>query len=217
MIRMTGLVDLRALKEDERWIQNAIKKPGALHKQLGVPADEKIPAEKLDAAAETDGKLGKRARLAQTLRKLKEEYELSEEQITRIDAMIEALDPVGQEDADVNNDGNVDSSDQYLQHRRDAIGKKLAEELDDTSNTDGDKDDNEGGMARAQLMTLHKQAGELFNMVGEHENLEAWVQDKLSKAADSINVVYNFMQYEKHKGASLGNGMGTPANKEPAL
>lgn len=52
------------------WIKGAIKHPGALHKSLGVPAGEKIPAKKLAAAAEKGGKLGKRARLAQTLGKL---------------------------------------------------------------------------------------------------------------------------------------------------
>jgi len=53
-----------------KWIQSAIKKPGALHKELGVPAGEKIPAKKLHAAAEKGGKLGKRARLAETLGRL---------------------------------------------------------------------------------------------------------------------------------------------------
>ncbi len=52
----------------EKWIQKAIKKPGALHKALGVPADKKIPAKKLDAAAKKSGKLGQRARLAKTLK-----------------------------------------------------------------------------------------------------------------------------------------------------
>lgn len=54
----------------EKWIQGAIKHPGALHKQLGVKAGEKIPAKKLAAAAEKGGKLGQRARLAQTLRSM---------------------------------------------------------------------------------------------------------------------------------------------------
>jgi hypothetical protein len=53
------------------WIQNAIKKPGALHKQMGVPADQKIPKKKLDAAAKKPGKLGQRARLAETLKGFK--------------------------------------------------------------------------------------------------------------------------------------------------
>jgi len=55
----------------EKWIQSAIKKPGALRKALGVKSGEKIPAKKLAAAAKKPGKLGQRARLAQTLRKLK--------------------------------------------------------------------------------------------------------------------------------------------------
>jgi hypothetical protein len=49
------------------WIKNAIKKPGALHKELGVAAGKKIPKEKLEKAAHKGGKLGKRARLAETL------------------------------------------------------------------------------------------------------------------------------------------------------
>jgi hypothetical protein len=60
------------LLEAEKWIQKAIKKPGALKKQLGVPADEPIPAGKLAAAAKKGGKLGQRARLAQTLKKMHE-------------------------------------------------------------------------------------------------------------------------------------------------
>ena len=56
----------------KKWIQKAISKPGALHKQLGVPSGKKIPADKLSAAAKKSGKIGQRARLARTLRKLKE-------------------------------------------------------------------------------------------------------------------------------------------------
>ena len=52
----------------EKWIQKAIKKPGALHKALGVSADKKIPAKKLEVAAKKPGKTGQRARLAKTLR-----------------------------------------------------------------------------------------------------------------------------------------------------
>lgn len=52
----------------EKWIQKAIKKPGALHRALDVPMDKKIPAKKLAQAAKKPGKLGQRARLAKTLR-----------------------------------------------------------------------------------------------------------------------------------------------------
>jgi hypothetical protein len=55
----------------EKWIQNAIKKPGALKKELGVKAGQKIPAKKLAAAAKKPGKMGQRARLAETLKGMK--------------------------------------------------------------------------------------------------------------------------------------------------
>lgn len=55
---------------EKKWISGAIKKPGALRKELGVKKGEKIPEKKLDAAAKKGGKEGERARLAKTLRKI---------------------------------------------------------------------------------------------------------------------------------------------------
>ncbi len=55
----------------KNWIQGVIKKPGALHKELGVPMDKKIPATKLKAAEKKGGVEGKRARLAETLKGFK--------------------------------------------------------------------------------------------------------------------------------------------------
>ena len=40
--------------------------------------------------------------------------------------MPEGMDPVGQEDADINNDGKTDGTDKYLKNRRAAIGKAIA-------------------------------------------------------------------------------------------
>jgi hypothetical protein len=54
----------------EKWISSAIKKPGALRKELGVKKGKKIPSKKLNAAAKKGGKLGQRARLAKTLKKM---------------------------------------------------------------------------------------------------------------------------------------------------
>jgi hypothetical protein len=52
----------------KNWIAAAIKKPGALKRELGVKKGAKIPAAKLAAAAKKKGVEGRRARLAQTLR-----------------------------------------------------------------------------------------------------------------------------------------------------
>lgn len=54
----------------EKWIQKAIAKPGALKKSLGVSKSKTIPSGKLAKAAKAPGKMGQRARLAQTLKKL---------------------------------------------------------------------------------------------------------------------------------------------------
>jgi hypothetical protein len=53
------------------FIQEAIKKPGALRASMGVKKGEKILAKKLAVAAKKPGKMGQRARLAQTLSKFK--------------------------------------------------------------------------------------------------------------------------------------------------
>jgi hypothetical protein len=54
-----------------KWIQKAIKKPGALRKALGVKQGQTIPVSKLKAASKKGGKLGQRARLAMTLKNMR--------------------------------------------------------------------------------------------------------------------------------------------------
>jgi hypothetical protein len=52
------------------WMAGAVKRPGALHRQLGVPAGSKIPAKRLASAARSSNPtLARRARLAQTFAK----------------------------------------------------------------------------------------------------------------------------------------------------
>lgn len=54
-----------------KWIQEAVKKPGALRESLGAKKGQKIPAKKLASAAKKPGKMGQRARLAQTFAKMR--------------------------------------------------------------------------------------------------------------------------------------------------
>jgi hypothetical protein len=55
----------------KNWIAKATKNKGGLHRSLGVPKGKNIPASKIAAAAKKPGKVGKQARLAQTLKGLK--------------------------------------------------------------------------------------------------------------------------------------------------
>ena len=53
----------------EKWIAKAIKKPGSLRKSLRVKKGKTISVTKLKVASKKPGKMGKRARLAITLRR----------------------------------------------------------------------------------------------------------------------------------------------------
>lgn len=55
----------------DKWIQKAIKNPGALRESLGVKKGEDIPMSKLKKAAKSKNpKTKKRAILAETLKKM---------------------------------------------------------------------------------------------------------------------------------------------------
>ena len=55
----------------KKWIQKAIKHPGALHESLHVPEGKKIPASKLKKAEHSKNPTTrKRANLAETLKKM---------------------------------------------------------------------------------------------------------------------------------------------------
>lgn len=58
------------MAKDDHWMQGAVKHPGALHKELGVPEGKKIPAKKLEAAEHSKNPTErKRANLAKTFKK----------------------------------------------------------------------------------------------------------------------------------------------------
>ena len=52
----------------KNWIASATKNKGGLHRALGIPMDKKIPSKVLAKATKRGGKVGKEAKLAQTLK-----------------------------------------------------------------------------------------------------------------------------------------------------
>jgi hypothetical protein len=97
---------------------------------------------------------------------------------------------------------------QYMASQR----RKLSELNEENADNPAVVDDHEGQMAKADLLAIHKNAKEIYNMLGDNEELEGWVQSKITKAAEYMNAVYNNMNYEKNKPGSLGDGEGVPAD-----
>ena len=56
--------------------------------------------------------------------------------------------------------------------------------------------DHEGAMAKADLFKLGQYSYKLFKKLEDDTQLEAWVQAKITKAADYIASVYHYMEYE---------------------
>lgn len=77
LLEEIGLSDVEDLTEEEKkkWIQKAIEKEGSLRKSMKAKKGKNIPEKKLEAAAKKGGKTGKRARLALTLKKMREKKE----------------------------------------------------------------------------------------------------------------------------------------------
>ena len=61
--------------------------------------------------------------------------------------------------------------------------------------------DDEGRMAKRQLADIAEYAQELSQMLQDETQLEAWVQAKLTKAADYIKTVKHYVEYGMEEGA----------------
>jgi len=63
-----------------------------------------------------------------------------------------------------------------------------------------DPDGYEGEMAKRSLYHMAAQAQQLHDMIMEDENLEPWVQEKITKAADCLEKAFKAISYDKGPG-----------------
>ena len=68
----------------------------------------------------------------------------------------------------------------------------------------GVEGDYEGDMARGELQAIIANAQDLLSQIEDKTELEAWVQSKITKAADYISSVRNYMQGQQHRMQSSG-------------
>ena len=72
---------------------------------------------------------------------------------------------------------------------------EMAQDAQDYSQPDGGHD-REGAMAKADLYKLATYSHKLFKQLHDNDQMEAWVQAKITKAADYIASVYHYLEYE---------------------
>jgi superfamily II DNA/RNA helicase len=79
--------------------------------------------------------------------------------------------------------------------------KKLPDELQSAIIKKSVKEelDYEGEMAKSELYRLIQNAQELMGSLDDDTQLEAWVQSKITKAADYLNSVTQYLSYQNTK------------------
>ena len=87
---------------------------------------------------------------------------------------------------------------------------KPALEEDDHLNPNDESD-----MAKTQLYATAKYAIELLRMIQDGEQLDAWVQAKITKAADYIDAVKHYMEGEEFLAGTEAPGMEDEPVEEP--
>jgi len=74
-------------------------------------------------------------------------------------------------------------------------GPEMAQPAGDVIGAHG-QTDREGAMAKADLYKLANYSHKLYQQINDEDQMEAWVQAKITKAADYIASVYHYLEYE---------------------
>jgi len=112
--------------------------------------------------------------------------------------------------SDLNRDGKLSD---YEEKRGKAIAKNIKEQpivpnptgpnmsfdAEDLEEDDWKQPDDESDMAHSQLHAVKDLADKLCNMIDDGEQLDAWVQSKLTKAEDYLNSVYRYLAGEEEE------------------
>jgi hypothetical protein len=77
---------------------------------------------------------------------------------------------------------------------------KLAESLKEDDHL---QSDDESSMAQAQLKSIQSNASKLMDIIGDDEQLDAWVQAKLTKAEDYLDAVAGYQSSEQDEQAPV--------------
>lgn len=78
---------------------------------------------------------------------------------------------------------------------KDIIRKMIKEAID--------SHDHEGDMAKRQMYKTARDASQILQMIQPGDNYPAWLQSKMTKVADYIGVIKNYLEYDHVVGEKL--------------
>lgn len=74
--------------------------------------------------------------------------------------------------------------------------KQLTDNYDELDGDCNCGEEGEGQMFKAQLLSIMKNAQKLYHMVDESDEIEDWVQSKITLSEDYLQAVYGYMAYQ---------------------
>ena len=92
-----------------------------------------------------------------------------------------------------------------MKFRGNVLVKKTKMNEDDQMQSDDESD-----MASSQLLSIKSNTEELMNMINRDEQLDAWVQAKLTKAQDYLEAVSNYLKGENNQSTINESDMTNP-------
>jgi hypothetical protein len=81
-----------------------------------------------------------------------------------------------------------------MQNENERLQEKIIRILNEDSSTVGDNSGDEVEMAKAELQSLIADAKAIMALMEPNQDLEAWIQSKITKAADYLNSVHTYMK-----------------------
>jgi len=94
--------------------------------------------------------------------------------------------------------GSREEAEQYIESYGLQDAKIYALDLDDDMMVHEDEYD-DVDMAMSQTYKIGKYADELMDLLQQEDELDAWVQSKITKASDYISAVVHYLEYEQEK------------------
>ena len=107
-------------------------------------------------------------------------------------------------------DGKLDS----LLEKTEVINSKKYISERDINEDDWKQSDDESDMAHSQLKSIQSNASKLMNMIDNNEQLDAWVQSKLTKAQDYLQSISDYLTGEEGDESEVYEKKLTSAEKK---